>query len=366
MKAYLAMVRSGLRSFVRDRGGLFWSFFFPMFFIFIFGSIMGRPEDELKVPIRIVMQDSSPIVSWLPGVFEKNPTLQVKVTDLAGAKRDISQSKARAVVIFPEGSATSLENHTPIKVTVLADQTSPQMSGMAVGMIRSMLDSIEKSANKTPQMFAVGMGILSPSEVGKKPASGIDALLPGILAMTIMQLGLFSALPFIVMREKGILKRLRATPLPRATIIGAQVTQRVCIAFLQTAMILIFGTLFFHFHMQGSWLALAGLVVFGVLTFICIGAVLSSIAKTQETGVSMVQLINFPMMFLSGFFFPVEMLPGFMQPIVKIIPATYLADMLRAVMVGSPLKHSLAMELGMLGAWLLGGFFVAVKKFRWE
>ncbi len=292
--------------------------------------------------------------------------LDVRVTDITTAKKDISQSKARAVVIFPTGSAENLENHKPLHVRLISDQTSPQMSSMAIGIIRSMLDSIEKNAAKTPQMFDVSMGELKPEEVGKKPASGIDALLPGILAMTIMQLGLFSALPFIVMREKGILKRLRATPLPRATIIGSQVTQRVCIAFLQTAMILIFGTLFFHFHMQGSWIALAGLVIFGVLTFICIGAVLSSVAKTQETGVSMVQLINFPMMFLSGFFFPVELLPAFMQPVVKIIPATYLADMLRAVMVGSPLKHSLAVEMGMLGAWLLGGFLIAVKKFRWE
>ncbi len=181
-----------------------------------------------------------------------------------------------------------------------------------------------------------------------------------------MQLGLFTAIPIISMREKGILKRYRATPLPRPALVGSQITMRLVISLIQTFTIITLGSLVFKFHVQGSWLALIGLVIFGVLTFISIGAVLSAIARTQESGMSMVQLVNFPMMFLSGIFFPLDIMPTFMRPITAILPATYLADALRYVMLSAPSAHSIVTDLTVLAAWLACGMFVAMRTYRWE
>src|SRR5439155_4628011 len=170
---------------------------------------------------------------------------------------------------------------------------------------------------------------------GRKRTRTLDFLLPGILAMMLMQVGTFTAIPLINLREKGILKRLGATGLPRWVMIGSQVTQRVVLGIAQTAVFLAVGLMLFHFHVAGSWALLLALVVFGVLTFVALGAVLASVAKTQESGAPMVQLVNLPMMFLSGLFFPPEMIPAYLRPIEQALPATHLADALRSVTVAA-------------------------------
>src|SRR5439155_6571052 len=178
-----------------------------------------------------------------------------------------------------------------------------------------------------------------------------DFVLPGILGMTIMQLGLFTALPIITMREKGVLKRYRATPLPRYVLVGSHVRQRLIIALFQTIVIVGLGVGLYKVVIVGSFAALAGLVVFGVLTFICLGAVLSAIARTQESGVAVVQLVNFPMMFLSGVFFPPAMIPPFLRVVTNFIPLTYLADALRHVILGNPSEFGIPKDLMVLAGW---------------
>ncbi|MEP6756744.1 MAG: ABC transporter permease [Chthonomonadales bacterium] len=371
MRAYISLTTSGLKSFVRDRGGLFWTFFFPLFFIFIFGSIFSKQGDKdtnFKVAIRIVMLENSPATSWVPDVFQNNPVLESTLTDMETARKDLSAGKARAIVVFPKDFSLNLLEKKPSEVTIITDPAATQMGMTAGTIVRTMLTGIEKKSANTPDLFNVQNEVLQQTSKRNKQKQneGINFLLPGILAMTIMQLGLFTAIPIINMREKGILKRLQATPLPRGTLVASQVTQRLVIGVVQTLTIVTIGVAFFHFEMVGSWPILLLLVVFGVVTFISLGAVLSSIAKTQETGISLVQLVNFPMMFLSGLFFPVEILPPFMKPIVSVMPATYLADLLRHVMSGAELAHSLPTDIGILGAWLVGCMFIATRIFRWE
>jgi ABC-2 type transport system permease protein len=107
-------------------------------------------------------------------------------------------------------------------------------------------------------------------------------------------------------------------------------------------------------------------VIGGTLTFISIGAVLSALAKTQESGISMVQLVNFPMMFLSGIFFPISLMPDGLRPFIEALPSTHLADLMRHVMLASPPSFTVAKSLAVLGAWLVGALILASRVFRWE
>lgn len=370
MRAFLKLTSCGLRSFTRDRAALFWSLFFPIFFIVIFGSIFGKADGDrdIKFKIRIVMLDNSPEVSWLPSVFEKARVFDAKVTDLETAKTDLQKGEARAIVVVPDDFARNRAERKATEIKIYTDPSQQQMGAAVGGIIRQVLNEVDKRISASPTLIVPKEEALQPKGADKeeKRASGIDFLLPGILAMTVMQLGLFTAIPIIMMREKGILKRLRATPLPRSTIVGSQVAQRLVIAVFQTCLIIGLGVVMFKFHMSGSWPVLFGIIVLGVLTFISLGAVIASIAKTQESGISMVQLVNFPMMFLSGLFFPVEILPSFFKPVVNVLPATYMADLLRHVMAGMPLNHTVGMCLGVMAAWLAGAFFVAARTFRWE
>jgi ABC-2 type transport system permease protein len=370
MRAFLKLTLAGLRGFTRDRAALVWSFFFPVFFIVIFGSIFGsRGKDNApKFPIRIVMQDPSPQIAWLPSVFEKVPVLESKVMDLAAARTDLEKGEARAVVVVPDGTAGRMFSRQATDIEIFTDPSQPQIGATVAGIIREVLNGVDKRMSATPTLIRSVQSSFSATGGPKaqKADSGIDFLLPGILAMTVMQLGLFTAIPIILMREKGILKRLRATPLPRGTIIGSQVAQRLVISVVQTFVIILLGVLLFKFQLRGSWPALFGIIVFGVLTFITLGAVVAGIARTQESGISMVQLVNFPMMFLSGLFFPVDILPKFFLPVVKALPATYLADLLRHVMTGMKLHYPATQCVGVMAAWIIGGLIISARTFRWE
>ncbi len=369
MTAFLKMTQAGLKSFLRDRSGLFWSFFFPVFFIVIFGSVFGRAgnrDQSLRFQIGLVTTGLPIDAAWIPDVFKKVPVFTVHEGALEAEKRALIRGDRRAVVVFPPDLIDHIQIGQPAEIQVYYDPAQEQTSRTVVGIVEQVLAGIDKGLSGSPTLLQVRQMPVAPDGARELNLRGIDYLLPGILAMTIMQLGLFTAIPIINMREKGILKRLRATPLPRSTLVTSQIAQRLVIGVIQTFTIIAIGMFLYRFRVSGSWLALMGVVVLGVLTFICIGAILASIARTQESGVSLVQLVNLPMMFLSGLFIPMEFIPRYLLPVSQALPATYLADALRAIMLSAPSAHSLTTDLAVIVAWLLGSLFLAARLFRWE
>jgi ABC-2 type transport system permease protein len=118
--------------------------------------------------------------------------------------------------------------------------------------------------------------------------------------------------------------------------------------------------------MIGRWLPLAGVVLLGAFAFVCLGYFISGLGKTQESITGAIQFINFPMMFLSGLFFPVDTMPHWIRPVVDAMPLTYLADALRQIMIGGTPLHPFGLDLLVMVVWLGVCAFLAVKFFRWE
>jgi ABC-2 type transport system permease protein len=102
------------------------------------------------------------------------------------------------------------------------------------------------------------------------------------------------------------------------------------------------------------------------MTFLALGYMLSAFAKTEEAIMPLLMAISFPMMFLSGIFFPVDMMPGFMQPVMAALPLTYLGDSMRQIMVNASAIHPMLLNLAVLGAWFVACLAVAVRFFKWE
>ena len=184
--------------------------------------------------------------------------------------------------------------------------------------------------------------------------------------MAIMQLRLFGSFQFLSLREQKIIRGLGVTPLPRTTLLGSEIMVRLILALVQTTLVLLIGTIVFNVTIIGSIIKLAGLAILGALTFISLGYMLISFASSMESGEGLVQVVQFPMMFLSGIFFPISIMPDFIKPVVKAIPLTYLGDALRQVMVGAPPEYAMSTNLLILAAWLIATLLVTVKFWRWE
>jgi ABC-2 type transport system permease protein len=195
----------------------------------------------------------------------------------------------------------------------------------------------------------------------------VDVHMPGLLGIALLWLGLFgTALPLVQQREAQVLRRLSLTPLRPAMLLIAQVAWRVTVGLSQAALFLAVGYVGFGARVAGSWALLAGAVTLGALVFVSLGYALVGLVSSAEAVSALAQLVNFPMMMLSGSLFAVESLPGFLRPVAAAMPLTYLSDALRQIMVGAPPLHPLWLDVVALGGWMMVLFALAVGLWRWE
>lgn len=195
--------------------------------------------------------------------------------------------------------------------------------------------------------------------------SGPEFLVPGVLGLAVMWLGLFAAIPLAAERELGILRRFATVPLPRSALIVAQVGVRLVVSLAQAGAVVAAGWLLFGVGVSGSWVALAGVVALGTLSFVALGYAVAALSPTQQAAHGWAQVLGFPMLFLSGVFFPVESLPPALWPVAQVLPLTHLVEALRQVALAGLDPASFAWHVGLLMAWAAAGLVVAARYFRW-
>jgi len=210
-----------------------------------------------------------------------------------------------------------------------------------------------------PVMMAGFFGLIFKEQ----PASYI----PGMLALAILWLGVFGvAPPLVQMREQQVLRRVSATPLKRSTFLAAQVAWRVTTGLLQAVIMLLFGMLALGLKLSGNPLLMVAMTLLGTLVFVTLGFLLAGLARSSESVVAIGQGVQFPMMFLSGTLFPLEMLPDFLRPVTAAMPLTYLTDGLKQTMLNAPPLYPLWLDFTVLGGALLLLLLLATRYFRWE
>jgi ABC-2 type transport system permease protein len=190
---------------------------------------------------------------------------------------------------------------------------------------------------------------------------------PGILAMNAMFSGVFNiAVVMTTMRQKGILRRLKVTPVSKSAILAAMITTRMLVIFISMALILAIGVLAFGVQLQGNMALLVFVVIIGSLAFTTFGFAVSAYAKTVESAESIANTVAMPMMFLGDVFLPVANMPSFIQPVAAALPLSYLGKAMREVALQGHGLIEIALPLGAVVLYGLVGFFIAIKLFKWE
>ena len=358
------LIVANIKSFYRDRTSLFWTFAFPIIFVILFGSIFsGR---AVSFNVGWVDQDRSTASQALRAGFAEVSLLALKDGELDPTLQDMRDGELDAVIVVPAGLGVAIapgQPHTgPSFDLTLYTDPSRQTASMTVQQI---------FAQVVANMNLAVAGLTPPLEVTTQPLqtqniTSAAYFVPSILAMALMQLGVFAAIPLVAQREKGILRRLNATPLPRATLVASNVFMRLGIGVVQTILLLSIGGLLFGVTIVGSIALTAGVIVLGALTFLSIGYLIASYARTEETANAMASVVQFPLMFLSGIFFPIAFMPDWLRPVASIMPLTYLGDALRQVMVGGSAYAPLMIDFMVLGGWLGVCFLLAARFFRWS
>jgi ABC-2 type transport system permease protein len=365
MRPLVALTVANLRSFVRDRAALFWLLAFPVVFVILFGTIFSGGSSDYR--LGWVDEDGTPPVAALRASFVSNAPVELTDGSLEESRDRMLSGDLDGIVVVPKGLAASIaaaqggEPAVPVTVTVITDPsrstTAQAVHQIATGLV--MAANLQLSG-ATPVLTVTGESL----QTGR--LNSVSFFVPSILAMALMQLGVFAAIPLVEQREKLILKRLNATPLPRWVLVGSNVAVRLLIAAAQTVIILGIGILLLGAEVTGNPLLAAGFVVLGALTFTSIGYVIASFARTEEAANGMTNIVQVPLMFLSGIFFPLEIMPDWLRGVATFLPLTYLGDALRQVMVGGTPFAPLGVDALVLGGWLVMTLAISARYFRWQ
>jgi ABC-2 type transport system permease protein len=288
------------------------------------------------------------------------------VTVVDGSQDDLLEQmrsgEISAVVVVPKGYAQTVAAKAgPAQVTVYTDPSQSSADAGTRQLIGFVLAAVNQAATGQPPAVQPTFEAIQTNDL-----TFISYLVPSILGMSLMQLGVFSAVPLVADREKLILKRLQATPLRRWQLVGSNVLMRLLIAVFQTVIIVGVGSAAYHVEIAGSWLLIGGLILLGSLAFIALGYVIASFAKTEEAANGMTSVVQFPLMFLSGTFFPIDAMPDFLKTVARALPLTYLGDGLRQVMVDGTPFAPLWVCFAFLAVWLVVCFGIAARFFRWQ
>jgi ABC-2 type transport system permease protein len=186
-----------------------------------------------------------------------------------------------------------------------------------------------------------------------------------VFSLTLTTLAMLVA-SVVQQRELGILKRRRATPMPAWALILSQSLTVVLMAVGTVTLLLIVGAVAFgvHFPLSGVPALVLG-VLGGAAAFCGLGYALSTFADTADTAQPMIQLITFPLFFISGIWIPLSELPEWLQVIAKIFPVEHVADLVHRAYVGAVPTGPVLLDFVILVAWAVLGAAVAARRFVW-
>jgi ABC-2 type transport system permease protein len=358
----LKLFVSSLKMLYRDKQALFWAMAFPVIFAVVFGLFDFSQVPE--VTIGVVAAEPSGVVSATleRGLREVDSFTVEERADLSAARADLIGGDLDVVLNVPapartEGSA----GPRPAAIGVLYNQSNFDSNQFALSAIERIVDSMNL------ELAGVDRPVLSlePEAIKGKSIEYYDFLLPGLVAMGVMNFAITGiAIAISRYREQRILKRILATPLRPGKFLVAQVLARLVLSVFQAGLILAVGVFAFGAHVYGSILWIFALATLANLVFLNIGFAVAGRAANPDAAQGIAQAVALPMMFLSGVFFPTDTLPNVVQAVVKWLPLTPLLEALRKVSVDGLSITDTGPQLAMLGGWVLVSFLIASRSFR--
>jgi ABC-2 type transport system permease protein len=353
-KAIIHSYRIGVKDlivFARDRLRLITFVIMPIFLMVMTGYVFPNQNALKNAPLGIVNLDQGTLGAQIISAVAQptsgqNATL-LKLTYLgseAQAEQEIKDQMINGAIVIPADFSAKIEAGQQATVTSITDQSNPQISLLMSEALGRLMSAISTQiATEKVQTLIPGVpdpaAVVDPfvvQTVGIIPGNPnyFEFMAPGIMGMVIMMAAMIG-LAGSVSREKelGTLDGILSAPISRLSIIVGKSFAQGVRGLLQAALTLILAILLFGVVVHGNFGLLILLLILTVFSFIGIGIMISAIASEQETAMTIMMTVMFPMMFLSGAFFPIQQMPTALQWISKIIPLTYSVEALRKCIV---------------------------------
>jgi len=321
--------------FIRDRSALAWSVLLPILIIFVFAFAFTEENPE-KFKVGIIPG------STLTAAATFKETRFINFIELDDVETSMHKVERHQIDMLFD----------PNTNRYWINQTSPNGYIVEKLLIAAYADSGES---------------LRQTLVEGDEIRYIDWVIPGVIAMNIMWGALFG-IGYVIVRYRkfGVLKRLRATPVTAMEFLSAQILSRLWLLVVVNTVIYICMDYFVDFRMLGSYFNLFLVFTMGCINLICCGLVVAARISTEEVANGVLNLLSWPMMFLSGVWFSLEGAHPWMQKFALILPLTHVTDAAREIMIDGAGIVQISDHLLVLGISSVILLLIGARIFQWE
>jgi ABC-2 type transport system permease protein len=353
-----------IKRFFRDPVAIFFTFLFPLLFLFVFGSIF-KGGGDVSFDVAVINHSQTQFAKDFIKQAEENKVLKIDkdITSVDQAKELMGRGQLDSIIELPTEFGAPGEDKIPTgNVVVYYEESNPQTGQTLSSIMQQNLDAINKQLT----------GHVDPLAVEQKPTktanlSQFDYTFSGLIGFTLLSMGIFGLANGLPADKKaGFLRRLRASPLRASQLIHGTLLNYIVIGVLSIILMLVVGMLLFDFEMRGDWLSFSVFILLGMIIMLGFGLAIGGWAKNEYQAAPLSNLVAFPMMFLSGTFFPRFIMPEWLQGITTYLPLTPIVDGIRLIATEGRTLFELGPELAILGVWGIIIYAIAIKVFRWE
>ena len=372
-----------LTDLFRNHLGMVLLILMPLFMMVLVGLIYPSTGTVTNLQVGLVNDDSGfhnstlTSQSFITGLQQINSQTHIlllsNVTSVAELKNMIKKGEIEGGIIIPSNFSTSMMTGQQGTLIIISDESNPQESAALQAELKTVFDdmgTVLAQQRVQPLNATNTLAVVQPYNV---QTQGVVAgnpnyfsfVAPGIMALTVT-MSVMTGLPNAISQEKelGTMDGMMVAPINRFSIIFGKALGQTARGLIQGTIVLMLAVGLFGVTIQGNILLVYALFLLGVFAFVGLGIVITSIAKDQQTALMLLMTISFPMMFLSGVFFPIQQMPWYMQDVSKVLPLTYEAQALRQVMVLGAGVTDITTELIVLIVFGAVMMAIAVPVFR--
>jgi ABC-2 type transport system permease protein len=359
LKATLVLSKYSLLATLRSPTSVVFSIAFPIFFIIIFGSLVGDKGGPIKVAVSPGCDTANLIYRTVEGL---GAVKLVKGLTAAEITAEMKQG-----TIGTELNIVSDGGLLPhYRVALLGTDSSSR--GMS--LLRPVIDATLREMDRRVFPKNPSVGVLSVVRVPGHLHKTIDFVLPGQLGFSLLMAGVFgSSFLLFNLRQNFVLKRLRATPVRKRSIIGGEMLSRLFFHVIGFVLMIGLGYFAFGFTLVHGWVTVVEMLVFslfGLGIFMGIGFIISGVVQNEHSVTPVANTLTLPQILLCGLFFPIESYPPWLQHFCNVLPLTFFVDGLRDIAFDGLHIWELPVQVGGLLVWTVVVGVWAVKAFKWE
>lgn len=355
--------RLNTRRFFRDKLALFFGIAFPLIFLFVFGGIFGKHSDT-SFRVAVINQSHSSYAQEFTKQINSEKVFKVdkKATTIDEAKEKMTRSQLDATIVLPANFGEVKDGHPTGQAKVQFTQNSEQAGQTLVSILDSVFEEQNKKFVSVQEPFTV-----TGERLTNKALSQFDYTFAGLLGFSIIGLGIFGPINvFPELKKQGILRRLHTTPLRVWQYFTATMISQALIGLVSLGIMFVVAMLVFHLNVVGDWFSIAFWLVLSITTILGIGLAVGGWARNERQAAPLGNIVVFPMMFLSGTFFPRFLMPDWLQKVTDYLPLSPVIDGVRLLTTEGKSLLDLGPQLLIIGGWTIVIYVIAFRVFRWE